>query len=163
MEPYGTAARLLFGLGGFRFGLDGNSRPVPGALGVDIPVDEFDDRHWGAVAVTEAGLEHAGVAAAALLVARGQHVEQLTHRRIVPQKGEGAAPRVQATTLAKGDHAVGDAAQLLSLGQRRRDLLVGQQRHRHVGKQGFAVARCPVELASAQAMTHDGISSFSGP
>jgi hypothetical protein len=41
-----------------------------GALGVDVAVDQLDHRQRGVVAMAEAGLEDAGVAAAAVLVAR---------------------------------------------------------------------------------------------
>src|ERR1700722_10109572 len=47
------------------------------ALGVDIAVDEFDHRHRRVVAVAEAGLDDAGVAALPVLVADRQRVEQL--------------------------------------------------------------------------------------
>src|SRR5262249_57980401 len=47
------------------------------ALGSDVAVDELDHRHRRRIAVTEAGLEHARVAAVALLVARTEHLEEL--------------------------------------------------------------------------------------
>src|SRR5690242_2255603 len=46
-------------------------------LGVDVAVDELDHSHRGVVAIAEAGLDDAGVAALTILVARGQRVEQL--------------------------------------------------------------------------------------
>src|SRR4051812_35051440 len=46
-------------------------------LGIDVAVDELDDRHRRIVAVTEAGLDDAGIAALAVLVAGRQRVEQL--------------------------------------------------------------------------------------
>src|SRR6201996_761360 len=42
------------------------------ALGVDVAVDELDNRHRGVVAVAETGLDDAGVAALAVLVAGRQ-------------------------------------------------------------------------------------------
>src|SRR6266496_2399358 len=47
------------------------------ALGVDVAVDEFDHGHRRVVAVAEAGLDDAGVAALAVLVAGRQRVKQL--------------------------------------------------------------------------------------
>ena len=47
------------------------------ALGIDVAIDEFDHGHRGVVAVAEAGLDDAGVAALAVLVAGRQNVEQL--------------------------------------------------------------------------------------
>src|SRR6476646_7390065 len=44
--------------------------------GFDIAIDEFDHRHRRVVAVAEAGLDNAGIAALAVLVARGDDVEQ---------------------------------------------------------------------------------------
>src|SRR5947209_20539551 len=47
------------------------------ALGVDVAVDELDHAHRRRVAVAEAGLEHARIAAIALLVARADDGEEL--------------------------------------------------------------------------------------
>src|SRR4051812_19715000 len=47
------------------------------ALGVDVAVDELDHRDRRVVAIAEAGLDDAGVAALAVLVADGQRIEQL--------------------------------------------------------------------------------------
>src|SRR5215216_2497708 len=54
-------------------------RPGVLAAGVLVAVDELDHRHRGVVAEAEAGLEHAGVAAAPRLVARAEHLEELPH------------------------------------------------------------------------------------
>src|SRR5580765_1021169 len=50
------------------------------ALGGDVAVDEFDHRHRRRIAVAEARLEHADVAALALGIARGQRTKQLLDR-----------------------------------------------------------------------------------
>src|SRR3546814_12121456 len=47
------------------------------ALGIDVAVDEFDDRDRCRVRSADAGLDHAGVTAVAILVAFGEDVEQL--------------------------------------------------------------------------------------
>src|ERR1700719_1807285 len=47
------------------------------ALGIDVAVDEFDHGHRRVVAVAEAGLDDAGVAALPVLVTGRQRVEQL--------------------------------------------------------------------------------------
>src|SRR5215210_650709 len=55
------------------------------APGLFVAVDELDHRHRGVVAEAEAGLEHAAIAAAALLVARPQHFEELLDHGVVAQ------------------------------------------------------------------------------
>ena len=47
------------------------------ALGIDVAVDELDDRHRRRVAVAEAGLQDARIAAVAVRIALGEHVEEL--------------------------------------------------------------------------------------
>src|SRR5690348_6556149 len=53
------------------------------ALGIRIAVHELYERHSGVVAVTEAGLQHAGIAAGTIGVTRADHLEQLLHLRFV--------------------------------------------------------------------------------
>src|SRR6185295_2336307 len=57
-------------------------------LGRDVAVDELDDRHRGHVAVAEARLQHAGVAAGAALVAVGERGQELLRQLVVLQRGE---------------------------------------------------------------------------
>src|ERR1700733_957239 len=47
------------------------------ALGIDVAIDEFDHGHRRVVAVAEAGLDDAGIAAMTVLVAGRQNGEQL--------------------------------------------------------------------------------------
>jgi hypothetical protein len=47
------------------------------AFGVHIAVDQFDHRDRRVIAVAETGLEHAGVTAVAILVARADHLKEL--------------------------------------------------------------------------------------
>src|SRR5690606_36726826 len=56
-------------------------RPGILALGGLVAINELDHRHRGVVAIAEAGLEDADVAAVALLVAGAKHVEQLLDHR----------------------------------------------------------------------------------
>src|SRR5256885_9756981 len=70
------------------------------ALGIDVAVDEFDHGHRGVVAVAEAGLDDAGVAALAVLVAGRQRVEQLLDLVEVAQLRDGLAAHGQATLIA---------------------------------------------------------------
>src|SRR5215470_16559146 len=77
------------GLGGFALGLFlGLDRTGILALGSRIAVHELDDRHRGHVAVAEARLQHAGVAAVAALVAVGQRGQQLVRQLVVLERGE---------------------------------------------------------------------------
>src|SRR6476620_6246770 len=61
------------------------------ALGVDVAVDEFDHGHRRVVAIAEAGLDDAGVAALAVLVAGCQRVKQLPHLILVAHFGDRLA------------------------------------------------------------------------
>ena len=47
------------------------------ALGIDVAIDEFDDRHRRGIAGADTGLDDARIAAVAVLVTLGQNVEQL--------------------------------------------------------------------------------------
>ena len=69
-------------------------------------------------------------------------------RRVVePMITLGKAPIGERGLLAHGDHRLDHPAQFLRLGQRGRDLLVREQRVRHVAEHGEPVARCAVEFA----------------
>ena len=116
-------------------------RPGIEALGGLVAIDELDHRHRRVVAVAEAGLEHAGIAAVALLVAGAQHVEQLLDHGDVAHLRDRLAAGVQVAALAERDELLHDRAQLLRLGQGGGDLLVLDQRGRHVGEHGLAVLR----------------------
>src|SRR5207248_9541105 len=70
-------SRNLMPTGLRRLGFLGLDRTGVLALGVDVAIDELDHGHWGVVAVAEAGLDDAGVAALAVLVAGRERVEQL--------------------------------------------------------------------------------------
>src|SRR5581483_3277940 len=91
-QPVGRAKLGGFGLVLAR-GLD-RTRVL--ALGLDIALDELDQRHCRGVAVAEARLDDAGVAALPLLVALGEHGEELLDQLGVLQARERLAPRVQA-------------------------------------------------------------------
>src|SRR6185437_15436963 len=72
-------------------------------LGVDVAVDELDHGHRRVVAVAEAGLDDAGVAALAVLVAGRQRVEQLLDHVGVAHLGDGLAAVGKPTLLAERD------------------------------------------------------------
>src|SRR5215203_5205629 len=72
-------------------------------LGIDIAVDEFDHGHRRVVAVAEAGLDDAGVAALAVLVAGRQHVEQLADLILVAPPGDRLTAHGQPPLLAEGN------------------------------------------------------------
>src|SRR3546814_16338448 len=55
------------------------------ALGVDVAIDEFDDRDRCRVRSADAGLDHAGLTAVAILVAFGEDAEQLHQLRFTHQ------------------------------------------------------------------------------
>ncbi len=99
-----------------------------------------------AAAMTE--LDHAGVAAVAILEARRDLVEQLLDRFMRLQGREGAAARGEIVLLAERDHPVRDAPQFLGLGIGGLDSLVANQREHHVLEQRLAMRRGAIELAA---------------
>ncbi len=130
------------------------------ALGVDVAVDEFDHGHRRVVAVAEAGLDDAGVAALAVLVAGRQRVEQLPDLILVAHLGDRLAAHGQPALLAERDQLLHDRAKLLGLRQRGDDLLVLDQRGAHVCKHRAAMLGGAVELAMNLAVTHFCIPSI---
>src|SRR5262245_46457384 len=131
-------------------------RRRPGILapGVDVAVDEPDHRHRRRAAFAEPGLAHARIAAVALLVAWADDVKQLLDHGDVADLGDGLAPRVQIAALAQRDELFHDRAQILGLRQRGDDLLVLDQRGRHVAEHGAAMLRRAVELAVGVTVAH---------
>src|SRR3546814_5164586 len=79
------------------------------ALGIDVAIDEFDDRDRRRVGRTDARLDDAGIAAVAVFVARRDHGEQLDELRV------GHHPALRATAIAPPP-AVGQPDQVLALG-----------------------------------------------
>jgi hypothetical protein len=124
------------------------------ALRVLVAVDEFDHRARGGIAVAEPGLEHAGVAAVALLVAGREHLEELLDHGDIAQFPDRLPARMQAAALAERNQLFDDRVQILGLGQRRNDLLVLDQRGGHVGEHGPAMLGRSVELAIDLAVAH---------
>src|SRR5687767_14613615 len=78
-------------------------------------VHERDQRERRVVALAEAGLEDAQVAAIALGVARAEVVEQLLHDRAVAQPVESEPAVGERGLLAERDHRLHHAPQLLGL------------------------------------------------
>src|SRR6185295_15487525 len=64
------------------------------------------------------------------------------------------AAGMQAPALAERDQLLDDRAQILGLGQRGGNLLVLDERRRHVGEHGLAVRRGAVEFAAAYTVAH---------
>src|ERR1700677_3207595 len=101
LEGRNTAdAASLRGGGSRLFGacLDG-----PGilALGLDVAIDQLDDCTRRRIAVKEAGLHHAGIAAVALLVARAEHLEELLDHRQIAHLRERVAAGMHVAALAR--------------------------------------------------------------
>src|SRR6516162_355401 len=142
--------RRRFGLG---FGLRlHRSGVLPFRL--HVAIDEFDDRDGGGIAIAEAGLEDAGIAAVAVLVAGTEHLEQFLDHGDVAHLRDRLAARVQVATLAERDQFLDDRPQVLRLRQRGHDLLVLDERRRHVGEHGAAMLAGAIELAMGVSVTH---------
>src|SRR5580700_12229533 len=124
------------------------------ALGLDVAIDELDHRDCRGIAIAEAGLHDAGIAAVAVLVARADHLEQLLDHGEIAHLRDRLAARVQVAALAERDQLFDDRAQILRLGQRRRDLLVLDQRSAQVRQHRFAMIRAAAELAVGLGVTH---------
>src|SRR5580693_10647124 len=124
------------------------------ALGLDVAIDELDHSDWRGIAIAEAGLHDAGIAAVAVLVARTDHLEQLLDHGEVAHLRDRLAARMQVAALAERDELLDDRAQILRLRQRRRDLLVLDQRRAQVRQHRFAMIRAAAELAVSLGVTH---------
>src|SRR5205085_4177836 len=98
----------------------------------------------------------------AVLVAGRQRVEQFLDLIEVAQLRDGLAAQSEAALLAERDQLLDDRAQLLGLRQRGDDLLVLDQRGRHVGEHRTAMLGGAVELAVNLAVTHWTIPSSVG-
>src|SRR5580700_3101703 len=99
-------------------------------------------------------LDHARVAAVAILEARRDLVEQLLDRLMRLQGRKGAPSRGEIILLAERDHPVRDSPQFLGLGIGRLDSLVTNQREHHVLEQRLTMRRGAIELAARIEMTH---------
>src|SRR3546814_17666809 len=71
------------GSGRLELFLVGHDRARILALGVHVAVDQLDDRDRRGVGGANAGLDDAGIAAVAVRVAFGRHVEQLLPLRVI--------------------------------------------------------------------------------
>src|SRR5580704_4651282 len=80
------------------------------ALGLDVAIDELDHRDRRVVAVAEARLHDAQIAAVTLLVAWADDLEQLLDHRDVADLGDRLAPRMQVAALAERDQLFDDRA-----------------------------------------------------
>src|SRR5947209_19807680 len=121
---------------------------------IDIAVDEFDDTERRVVAVTEARLQDAGIAAVALFVARPEHVEELFDQRDIAHLRDRLAARMQVAALAERDQLLDDGPQVLGLWQCGDDLLMLDQCLRHVGEHRLTVLGGAVEAALRASMIH---------
>src|SRR5580704_131656 len=115
---------------------------------------ELDHRHHRRVAAAMTELDHARIAAIAILEARRDLVEQLLDRIVRLQGRERAPARGEIVLLAERDHPVRDSPQLLGLGIGRFDSLVTNQREHHVLEQRLTMRRGAIELAARIKMTH---------
>mgnify|MGYP007112926935 CR=1 FL=1 len=128
--------------------------PLEGAR-IDVAIDELDHSHRRVIAVAEAGLDDAGVAALTILVTRGENVEQFLDLIEVAQFADRLTAQRQSALLAERDELLDDGAQFLGLRQRRDDLLVLDERSRHVGEHRLAVFCRAVELTMNFSVTHN--------
>ena len=129
--------------GSGRFGLiflDALDRTAILALGVRIAIDQFDDADRSGVRSADAGLDHAGIAAIAIGVARREDVEQLLQLGVIEEARESVAAIGEAAFLGQGDQLLDLGPKLLRLGKRGGDLLVLDQGRRHVAEHRLTVA-----------------------
>src|SRR6202047_3797179 len=81
------------------------------ALGIDVAVDEFDHGHRRVVAVAEAGLDDAGIAALPVLVAGGENIEQFPGLVEIADLADRLPAHGQTALLAERDQLFHDRAQ----------------------------------------------------
>lgn len=136
---------------------------LPDLLGVAVrfgcihfrTVNQLHESHGRVVALTEAHLQHAGIAAVAVRVARTDFGEQLDHRVAIAQTGKRQTLVREGGLLAQRDQGFDDAAQFFRLRQRGLDRFVRDQRNGHVAEHGKTVTAGAVELTQAITVTHD--------
>ena len=104
-----------------------SGRGPKSALGVEVAIDQFDERHRRVVAIAETGLDNAGVAAGPISIALGQCRQQLSASFSSPN-WRSPPPRMQPAALAERDQPLDDRPQILGLWQGRADLLMLDQR-----------------------------------
>jgi len=78
------------------------------AFSLDIAVDKLDHRLGGVVAVAEARLHDAGIAAIAALVARADDVEEFFNLGNVANFGDRLTPGVQSTFFCERHQLLDD-------------------------------------------------------
>src|SRR5205823_13621415 len=85
---------------------------------------------------------------------------QLGQLRLVHEPRLGEAAVAEAAALGERDQLFDVRAKLLRLGRRGGDLLVLDERGRHVAEQGRTVARSTLKLTMANAVAHGSVLSF---
>src|SRR5215831_3807842 len=114
-------------------------------FGLFDSIHQLDQRHRCVVAETEAELEYAQISTRTFRIARPELVEELVNNVLVAQAVVREATIRERRLLAERDQRLGDAAQLLRLGERRADHLVREQRVGHVAQHRDAMAARAVE------------------
>src|SRR5262249_41251056 len=117
--------------------------------------DEFDDRDRGSVGRSDAGLDNPRIAAVAIGITGRKHVEELGELRVVHQPRLGKTAVRKSTALGERDQLLDIGAKLLRLGRPRRDLLMLDERSRHVAEQGCTMTGGALKLTAANTMAHD--------
>src|SRR5690606_19607611 len=117
-------------------------------------VNQFDVGHRRIVASAEAALEDAQVATRTLAVARAEFDEQRADGFLVAQAREGETTVGDAVLLGQGDQRLGNATQLLGLGQGSTDGTVLDDRRGHVGEHRIAVGTGAAEFAAGLLVAH---------
>jgi hypothetical protein len=117
--------------------------------------EEFDEGLFGAIALLEAGLDDAQVAALAIAVARGHGVEEALDGDIGHQERECLTARVEIALLAEGDHFFDQRTDSLRLGDGGLDAIFNDDGGDQVAQQSAAVAGVASEFESCIAMAHD--------
>src|SRR5262245_12336526 len=103
------------------------ARLVLSALRLRVAIDKLDHRRRRVVAVAEAGLEHAQVAAVAARVTRPELLEELLDGILVADLRDRETARVEIAPLAESHELLDDRTEILRLRQRGDDLLMADQ------------------------------------
>src|SRR5262245_13909255 len=91
------------------------TREIVLALGVDVAVDQLDHGTRSRIAVPEPGLQHAGIAAVAVLVARADHLEELLDGVDVAHFRDRLPASVEIAALAERNQLLDDRTEILGL------------------------------------------------
>src|SRR5690606_17831465 len=127
----------------------------------DVAVDELDHGKRGVIAMAEARLHDAQIAAVAVRITRRDGIEQALDDAFIADLRDNLAAGMQIAALAQRYELLDDRTQILRLLERGDDLLVLDERHGEVGEHRPAVAYTAGEATAFETVAHGCLPSLS--